>query len=56
MLREGPNWSEAMTRLVAFAFALTLASLAQAMPLAPVHQPDEIVVQVREACGAGMHA
>ncbi len=57
MLREGPNWSEAMTKLVAFAFAfaLTLASLAQGMPLAPVHQPDEIVVQVREACGAGMH-
>ena len=44
-----------MTRLIAFAFALTLASLAQAMPLAPLHQPDEVVVQVREACGAGMH-
>ena len=44
-----------MTRLIALAFALTVASLAQAMPLASVHQPDEIVVQVREACGAGMH-
>jgi hypothetical protein len=44
-----------MTRLIALAFALTLASLAQAMPLAPLHQSDEIVVQVREACGTGMH-
>jgi hypothetical protein len=44
-----------MTRLIALAFALTVASLAQAMPLASVHQPDQIVVQVREACGAGMH-
>jgi hypothetical protein len=44
-----------MTRLIALTFALTLASLAQAMPLAPLHQSDEIVVKVREACGAGMH-
>ena len=44
-----------MTRLIALAFALTLASLAQAMPLAPLHQPDETVVQAREACGAWMH-
>jgi hypothetical protein len=46
---------KAMTRLIALAFALTLTSLAQAMPLAPLHQPDGTVVQVREACGAGMH-
>ncbi len=44
-----------MTRLIVLAFALTLASLAQAMPLTPLHQPDETVVQVRETCGAGMH-
>ena len=44
-----------MTRLIAFGFALTLASLAQAMPLTPLHQPNEIVIQVREACGTGMH-
>ena len=44
-----------MTRLIAVAFALTLASFAQALPIAPLHQPDESVVQVREACGAGMH-
>ena len=44
-----------MMRLIAFAFALTLASFAQAMPLAPLHQPDQMVTTVREACGAGMH-
>jgi hypothetical protein len=43
-----------MTRLIAVAFALTLASFAQAMPLAPLHQQDRIIT-VREACGAGMH-
>jgi hypothetical protein len=37
------------------AFALTLASSAQAFPPAPLHQPDELVIKVREACGAGMH-
>jgi hypothetical protein len=44
-----------MTRLIALAFALTVASLAQAMPLAPLHQQDNMVITVREACGAGMH-
>ena len=44
-----------MTRLIALAFALTLASVAQAMPLAPLQQQDDMVITVREACGAGMH-
>ena len=44
-----------MTRLIALAFALTLVSSAQAMPLAPIHHLDETVITVREACGAGMH-
>jgi hypothetical protein len=44
-----------MTRLIAVVFALTFASLAQAMPLAPLQQPDGKVITVREACGAGMH-
>jgi hypothetical protein len=44
-----------MIRLIAVAFALTLASSAQAFPPAPLHQPDELVIKVREACGAGMH-
>jgi hypothetical protein len=41
--------------LIAVVFALTFASLAQAMPLAPLQQPDGTVITVREACGAGMH-
>jgi len=44
-----------MTRFIALAFALTLASFAQAMPLAHLQQQDEMVITVREACGAGMH-
>ena len=43
-----------MIRLIAVAFALAVASSAQAMPLAPL-QPDELVTTVREACGAGFH-
>jgi hypothetical protein len=43
-----------MIRLFAVAFALALASSAQAMPLVPLQQPDEIVIQVREACGPGL--
>ena len=43
-----------MYRLIAVAFALTLAASAQAAtPVAPLHQPDSMVTQVREACGAG---
>jgi hypothetical protein len=37
-----------MIRLIAFAaFALALATSAQAMPLAPLHQPDGMITQVR---------
>jgi len=43
-----------MTRLIALAFALTVASFAQAR-LAPLQQQDETVITVREARGAGMH-
>ena len=43
-----------MIRLIAFAaFALALATSAQAISLAPLHQPDGIITQVREACGSG---
>jgi hypothetical protein len=43
-----------MIRLIAVAgFALAVATSAQAMSLAPLHQPDGMVTQVREACGAG---
>jgi hypothetical protein len=41
-----------MLRLVVLACALTLASAAQACAL---QKPSDIVIQVREACGAGMH-
>ena len=44
-----------MIKLIAVAFALTLASLAQAMPVAPIQHPDDMVITVRQACGAGMH-
>jgi hypothetical protein len=43
-----------MIRMIAVAFALTLASSAHAVPLAPVQQPDSMVTTVRAACGAGM--
>jgi hypothetical protein len=43
-----------MIRLIAIAFALTLAGSVQAAtPVAPLHQPDSMITQVREACGAG---
>jgi hypothetical protein len=45
-----------MIRLIAVAaFALAVATSAQALTPAPVHQPDGMITQVREACGAGMH-
>ena len=42
-----------MIRLIAVAFALALASSAQAMPPVPLQQPDEMVITVREGCGPG---
>ena len=44
-----------MIRMIAVAFGLTLASSAQAVPVAPIQQPDSIVTTVREACGAAGH-
>ena len=32
-----------------------VATSAQATPLAPLHQPDGMITQVPEACGAGYH-
>jgi hypothetical protein len=40
---------------VAFALALTLASSAQALPRATLPQAGDVIIPVREACGAGMH-
>jgi hypothetical protein len=43
-----------MVRTIAIAlFGLSLACAAQAMPLAPVHQPDNAITQVRMGCGLG---
>ena len=43
-----------MTRVIAVAFALVLATSVQAAtPVVPLHQPDNMITQVREACGAG---
>ena len=43
-----------MIRLIAFAaFALAVATSAQAMSPVPLHQSDGMITQVREACGAG---
>ena len=44
-----------MIRIVTLVLAIAFASSAQAISLAPVQQPDNIVTTVREACGAGMH-
>ena len=43
-----------MVRTIAIAlFGLALACTAQAMPLAPIHQPDNTITQVRMGCGVG---
>ena len=44
-----------MIRLIAVVFALAVATSAQAMSLAPLHQADSMITQGREGRGAGMH-
>ena len=43
-----------MIRFIAVTFALAVATSAQAMSPAPLHQADGMITQVRQACGAGM--
>ena len=43
-----------MIRLIAVAFTLTFATSVLAMSPAPLHQPDGMITQIRENCGAGM--
>jgi hypothetical protein len=44
-----------MMRLIALAaFVLAVTTSAQAMPVAPVHEPDGMITQIAAACGAGM--
>jgi hypothetical protein len=43
-----------MIRTISIAvFGLALASAAQALPFAPIHQRDAMFTQVREGCGPG---
>jgi hypothetical protein len=44
-----------MMRPIALAFVFGLASSAQAMPVVSLQQPDDMIVKIREACGAGLH-
>jgi hypothetical protein len=44
-----------MMRLVAIALFVAIGSSAQAVPLTSIQQPENLVIVVREACGAGMH-
>jgi len=44
-----------MIRLTTVAFAMVLASSAQAMPIAPPQKADNMLTPVREYCGAGRH-
>jgi hypothetical protein len=44
-----------MMRLATIALLVAIGSSAQAVPLAPVQQPENLVISAREACGAGMH-
>jgi hypothetical protein len=51
---EGSEGENEMIRFIAIAaFALAIATSAQAITLAPLHQSDNMITQVREACGAG---
>jgi hypothetical protein len=43
-----------MARWILVAFTIALGASAQALPLAPPQQPDEVIIKVREACGPGM--
>ena len=43
-----------MIKLMAFAaFAIAVTTSAQAMPLAPVHEPEGMITQAAVGCGAG---
>jgi hypothetical protein len=44
-----------MSRTLAIVvFGLALASAVQAMPFAPIHQSDGMIMQTRMGCGVGM--
>jgi|RhiMetdeSRZDD1v2_1073273.scaffolds.fasta_scaffold206971_3 hypothetical protein len=43
-----------MIRLIALAFAMTVATSAQAMPVPKLDVPEGLVTHVAQACGVGM--
>jgi hypothetical protein len=43
-----------MIKFIAAIFVLAVATSAQAMSPAPLHQSDGMITQVRQNCGAGM--
>ena len=43
-----------MLRLIALsAFALAFTTSVQAMPVAPIHEPDGMITQIAAGCGMG---
>jgi len=54
-LLEGITVGGSNDEVVDRRIALAVATSAQAMSPAKLHQPDSMVTQVREACGAGFH-
>ena len=49
------TWEVRMIRLIAFAaFAFAVTTSVQAMPLAPIQEPESMITQVAAACGMGM--
>jgi hypothetical protein len=52
--RMKSEWEEIMFRIATLIFALGIATSARAAPSVPIQQPDTIVIQIRQGCGAGM--
>jgi hypothetical protein len=50
---ERITWEETMIRLLITVAALAVATSAEAMSPAPLHQADGVITQVRQACGLG---
>jgi hypothetical protein len=42
-----------MIKIATVAFGMAVASSAQALPFAPIQQPESLITTVREGCGAG---
>jgi hypothetical protein len=42
-----------MTKLISIVFTMAFGSMSQAMPLAQLQAPDQLIVNVRQDCGVG---